>query len=334
MTAAMLRRLPLLFSMLVLAILPASGRDPRPLLGAEARMRATPVALDPDDPARRSAGALTYLGGVRLTSPDSAFGGFSSMLVSGDRFTLLSDGGNIVQFRMGADWQPREAIFADLREGPRTGWAKSERDTESMTHDPATGRVWIGFEGSNAIWRYDPRLAHAERHAEPAAMRDWDFNGGPEAMVRQARGSFVILSETTRPPGGRGRVGLRFSGDPTDPASRGFAFAYLPPPGYDPSDMTELPDGRLLVLNRRVSLSEFFTAKLTLIDAAAIRPGAVVGGPVVATLAAPLLHDNFEALAATREGAATILWIATDDNLAFFEQSLLLKFRLDLPAKP
>jgi hypothetical protein len=42
-------------------------------------------------------------------------------------------------------------------------------------------------------------------------------------------------------------------------------------------------------------------------------------------------HDNFEALAIAREGDATILWIASDDNNAWWQQSLLLKFRLDLP---
>ncbi|MEI9927305.1 MAG: esterase-like activity of phytase family protein [Sphingomonas sp.] len=141
---------------------------------------------------------------------------------------------------------------------------------------------------------------------------------------------FVVLSETTRWPGRPGRAALRFVGDPTE-SSRGFAFSYVPPDGYDPSDMTELRDGRLVVLNRRATLFGGFTAKLVLVDPAAIWPGAIVGGRVIATLGAPLTRDNFEALAATHEGAATILWIATDDNLEWFEQSLLMKFRLDLP---
>jgi hypothetical protein len=93
--------------------------------------------------------------------------------------------------------------------------------------------------------------------------------------------------------------------------------------------MAELPDGRVLVLNRRVSLADFFTARLVMIDRGAIRPGARVQGREIATLAAPLLHDNFEALAVTEEQGATIVWIASDDNREWFEQSLLLKFRLE-----
>ena len=78
-----------------------------------------------------------------------------------------------------------------------------------------------------------------------------------------------------------------------------------------------------------LSLADFFTARLVVIDRDAIRPGASVTGREIATLAAPLLHDNYEALAVTREAGATIVWIASDDNREWFEQSLLLKFRLE-----
>ncbi len=321
-------RLVLLLSVGLL-VLSSSDEDPRPVLGQAALVTATRVALDPHDPTRRKAGALTYLGGVRLTSPDPAFGGFSSMLVSGDRVTLLSDGGNLVQFRIGPDWQPRETVFADLRDGPGTGRLKRDRDSESMTTDHA-GHVWVGFEGANEIWRYDSRLATSDRNLMPEPMGSWDQNGGAESFVRLASGAFVILSETTRCARG-GRQSLHYADDPTDPASAHFGFCYVPPKGYDPSDMTELPDGRLLVVNRRVSLRDWFTAKLSLVDPGTIRPGATVTGRVIATLAAPLLHDNFEAVAAMRERGATILWLATDDNRLPLQQSLLLKFRLDLP---
>ncbi len=102
------------------------------MLGDRPEIRATAVPLDASDPARRRVGALTYLGGVALTSPDPAFGGFSAMRVAGDHFTLLSDGGNIVDFRMGPDFRPRAARFADLP-GPGTGAIKRHRDSESLT---------------------------------------------------------------------------------------------------------------------------------------------------------------------------------------------------------
>lgn len=314
-------------------VLSSADVNPRDLLGREARITATPVALDSRDPANRRVGSLTYLGGVRLRSPDPAFGGFSAMQVIGDRFLLVSDAGNIVRFRLDAAFRLSDASFGDVGMGPSTGRYKPDRDVESLAHDPATGRIWLGYERENAIWRYDAALAQADRYVRPVAMRDWSVNGGPESMVRLSDGRFIVIGETARPKGAlakTGRLGLLFAGDPTEAPDRSFAFTYLPPPGFDPSDITELPDGRLLVLNRSFGLPDLFTAKLTVIDANAIRPGAVVQGREIAHFAAPLLHDNFEALAVTREGNDTILWMASDDNQQFWEQSLLLKFRLDL----
>lgn len=326
MTAAM--RVLLAVLIVLLCQISASGEEPRLIFQGRATMTATRVPLDAHDPARQRVGALTYLGGVRLTSPQRAFGGFSSMQVLGDRFTLLSDGGHIVRFRMGADFKPFALAMGALSAGPGTGWNKADRDSESQTSDPATGRVWVGFEQSNAIWRFDAS-GRAEAHAQSAAMSKWLSNGGPEAMVRLADGRFLVISEQTRPEGKKGREGLIFAGDPTDPKVTVQPFTYKPPAGYDPTDMAELPDGRLLVLNRRATIADLFTGKLVIVDRGAVRSGAVVEGREIATLAAPLLHDNYEALAVTREQGATIVWIASDDNREWFEWSLLLKFRLD-----
>ncbi|NML07057.1 esterase-like activity of phytase family protein [Sphingomonas sp. G-3-2-10] len=326
MIAAMRVWLSVLF--LLFLNLSASGEEPLERFRSGATMSVDRVALDPADPARVRVGQLTYLGGLRLTGSQHVFGGFSAMTLVGDRFTLLSDGGHLVAFSLGSDWQPRNVWFGALSAGPGTGWYKAQRDSESMTRDPATGRVWVGFEQYGAIWRFGPD-GKAEAHAQPASMRRWNDNGGPESMVRLRSGAFIVISETTPGPGRKGRAAVRFAGDPTDPKVATMLFGYQPPAGYDPTDMAELPDGRWLVLNRRVSFSEFFTAKLVIVDPAWVRAGAVVSGREIATLAAPLLHDNFEALAVVREGDSTIVWIASDDNRMWFEQSLLLKFRLE-----
>lgn len=320
-----------LFLLILILLLSASGRDGRDMLGKVPRMTVERVPLDLRDPGRTRVGALTYLGGIRLKSPDRAFGGFSSMRILGDDFTLLSDSGPFIRFRMRGDWVPHGLQFGDLPDGPANGWLKSERDSESMTIDPATGQVWVGFENYNAIWRYNADLTHAERSARPAAMRDWSRNGGPESLVRLHDGRFFVLGETTRPKGSRtGREGLLFPGDPTTPGLKPIRFVYMPPDElHDPSDAVQLPDGRLIVLNRRFSVPGLFTAKLTLVDPRAIRPGVVLRGTEIATLAAPLIHDNYEALAVTREGGDTILWIASDDNQEFSQWSLLLKFRIE-----
>ncbi|MET4895784.1 esterase-like activity of phytase family protein [Sphingomonadaceae bacterium jetA1] len=324
--------------LLLLVLLPGwSGEQRLPLLGSKAAMDVRPVALDPRDPARRRIGALTYLGGIELVSRDPAFGGFSSLMVRGDRFTLLSDGGNIVQFAMGADWQPHGLRFGNLPAGPGRGWEKRDRDSESMAVDLRTGTLWVGFEGYNQIWRYAPDFTRAEAYVAPRAMAKWPRNGGAESLARMPDGRFVMISEEARVPrpAWRGseesrcttRQGLIFAGDPLRHDPR--RFAYRVTPYFDVADAGALPDGSLVVVERRFRLPFRFSNRIMLVPAAEIAPGRIARGQLLAELDAPLVHDNFEGVAVTQEAGATILWLVSDDNQMLLQHSYLLKFRLD-----
>ena len=334
------RRLPTLLFVLasVETVVPGwSGESRLPVLGARADMTATWVALDPADRGRPRLGRLTYLGGAVLRSRDPAFGGYSALAVEGDRFTLLSDGGNIVRFRMGGDWRPADLSFAHLPDGPGKGWSKRDRDSESLAIDPVTHTAWVGFEYWNAIGRYRAAgdgtpLVQLDGLAKPEAMADWPDNGGPETMTRLRDGRFVVISETARPRSadGRktaGRRALLFAGDPV--ASRSTGFTYIPPAGFSPVDAAALPDGRLIIMNRAFAAPFAFSNSLAVLDTRAIRAGAVVPGREIARLAAPLVHDNFEGIAVSREGDDTVIWIVSDDNETVLERTMLLKFRLD-----
>ena len=325
---------------LVLGIGPGWTGDERlALLGSRAQLDAEQVTLAPDDPRRIRVGRLTFLGGVALTSRDPAFGGFSALAVQSTRFTLLSDGGNIVRFTMGSDWRPRGIAFANLPAGPLTGWEKRDRDSESLAIDPVTGRTWVGFENANAIWRYGAGLTWAETQVRPAEMSRWSPDGGAELLTRLPDGRFLAVSESTRVPGSAWRGGtparrrtrdaILFSGDPTAPETRSARLGYVPEAGFNPVDAAALPGGDLIVLERRFALPFRWSNRLSIVPATAVRPGRLMRGMPIATLEAPLLHDNFEGLAVTAEGSSTILWLVSDDNQWSLQRSLLLKFRLD-----
>lgn len=304
------------------------GAPHRPQFDAAAPFHTDPVELTFDAPHVSRVGDLVWLGGIKLSSSDPAFGGFSSLHVAGDRFTLLSDGGDVLRFAMGRDFRVHDSSITELPDGPGTGWSKRDRDSESMSVDPRTGAIWVGFENSNDFWRYDARFRHAEAHVAPPVMQNWVLNEGPEAMMLLPGGGMATIDETTPWPKQRGRGGIVFFGDPVQHPRWGFRFNYVPPKGYDVSDMTLLPDGRWLILNRAFTWLRFSNV-LTIVDPAQIKPGATVRGHDIATIAAPLLHDNFEGVAATREGGATIVWLVSDDNQFALQRSLLFKFRLD-----
>ncbi len=322
----------LLASLLIAAIGAGdySGPALRPTLSDPGAVRMTLVPLDASDPARRRVGPLRLLAAWRLESRDPAFGSWSALAAHGPFLTFVSDAGAVFRLRMAA-LRPVGAQWRDLPAGPGPAAEKEHRDSEGLAIDPATGRAWVTFEHRHSIWRYAPGFTRAERAVFPPEMQGWASNGGGEAIVRRADGSFIVFEEGRRAPGFR--TGLIWAGDPTEPGARPPArFAYRPGDGFRVTEAAELPDRRLLLLERRLGLPS--TVRLVLVEADAIRPGARVAGRVLATFAPPLLADNFEALAVARESGRTILWIASDDNFSRLQRSLLMKFVFDEREKP
>lgn len=313
----------------VLLIVPGwTGGERLPLFDRGSTLRATGA---PVWGGQRRIGRLSVVGAVVLTSDAPAFGGFSAISVRGARVTLLNDGGNWIGFALNRG-QVSAVREGYLPGGPEIGWAKRERDSESLAVDPATGTMWVGFENANAIWRYSAGFARGEAQVRPAGMADWPDNGGAETLVRLRDGRFIVLAEQARKRS-PDRPGLIFAGDPTrsakDSAQSGKRFAYRRPPGYVPSDAAELPNGDLLVVNRRFSTPYRFSAKLTVVPRRMLRPGATLRGTEIATIGRPSFGENFEGVAVTVENGATMIWMIADEDVAVLQRTLLVKFRLD-----
>lgn len=287
----------------------------------------TPVPLDHADRAHVRVGALTYVGGWQLRGADRRFGGISSLTVQDDRLVGLSDSGVAFWIEPHPGGVALRRIHA-LPKGPPGDVPKVALDSESSTYDPASGRIWAGFETSNQIWRYAPGLTRAEAHVAPPAMADWPGNRGPEAMVRLRDGRFLVFEETGAVRRDGANEALLFPGDPTSGVSP-IRFAYRPPQDFAITDATELPDGRVLLLHRDFSLTQGARAALTVFDPREIAPGKLIEGREIARLAPPLTVDNMEGVAVTREQGRTIVWIVSDDNFNPLQRTLLLKFALD-----
>jgi len=124
---------------------------------------------------------------------------------------------------------------------------------------------------------------------------------------------------------------LLFPGDPAESDTADpIHLRYTPPQGYRPTDAVALDARHLLVLNRRLTLQELFTATIAIVDLPErLEPGMELKARTLARLAPPLLADNFEGLAISRERGRTIIWVVSDDNHEFFQRTLLLKFGLN-----
>jgi hypothetical protein len=320
-----MRTLLSLVSLPLLATFAPSGLFEMPLLPEHAWLAATPVPLNEEAPARRRLGALDYLGGWVLTSNDPRFGGISAIHVADGAVLALSDAGSVMRFNLPGEKRAHLSIRA-LADGPGSADIKADRDSESMLVDGQ--RAWIGFEGRNAVWRYSLATWKSEARAAPRAMRKWPSNSGSEAMLRFPDGRFLVFSEGRRGPEGSTEV-LLFDSDPAEAGAKATRLGYRAPDGYRITDAALLPDGRILFLNRRFTLLEGVSAKLTIGSLPKAGEGDILSGAELASFARPVTVDNMEALSVAQEAGRTIVWIASDDNFSALQRTLLLKFALN-----
>ena len=321
----------LIVLLLAILLLPAPHKAKPELFGAGPLLvTARPLPLSAEGPVR-SVGTLDYLAGWQLSSPHHGFGGISSLLVAPPgQILALSDSGTLMGFAVQPGREDRHPFIAPLpvrpedRDQPWWAW-----DSESLAHDPATDRYWVGFEMLQRICRYAPGFARVEACRTWPEIEAWPETGSIESMARLRDGRFLAIAEMGMASDGSHDT-LLFAADPTESATpHPLHLRYVPPRGYRPTDAVALDDRHLLVLNRRATLQDLFTAVLAIVELPAHpRPGALLQAHSLARLAPPLLADNFEGLAVTQEGGRTIVWIASDDNHEFFQRTLLLKFAL------
>ena len=149
-------------------------------------------------------------------------------------------------------------------------------------------------------------------------------------MGRLADGRFVVLAEVRLDSEAPGHRAVLFSGDPTaaEIADQGASFSFAAPAGMRPVDMTQLPDGTVLVLLRSVEwfVPPRFGSAIAVLDPTGIEEGALWRPERVIPLPEAVPQENYEglAVAAGAAGGATRLWLISDDNVSRFQRTLLV----------
>lgn len=287
-----------------------------------------PVALLEETAAPVRAGGLIWRGTLHLRDANPDFGGLSSLRVSpdGSQFVAISDRGKRVAGRLsygptgdlvgagdysidpllGTDGQALPGFFNDteglalIGDWPGDGWA-------------------VSMERRHSILRYPPALAGsaAVELPVPDGFAALPFNSGIETLLSLPDGRLLAIAEDGD---GQGRHRAWIGG----PGTWGeFTYQGLPP--FLPVDAAPLPDGGILVLERRVGLLGGWGSRIVRVDASALKTGAVVQGQEIARLQPPMATENYEGID-TRPlpGGGVAVYLVSDNNFKPVIQRTLL----------
>jgi hypothetical protein len=282
----------------------------------------SPVPLDGADPSRSMAGPLHYLGGLWLRSPDARFGGLSDLRVSanGARLFAASDCGYGFTASLSYDGAGRlvgltDARIIDLAGVDGRPLPVGGSDAESLVLG-AEG-LEVGFEGRGKVLAYgtgtEPAFAGpARRLPTPAGHPTCGWNKGLEVMADTGDGRRLLICEGRRGASGTAPAWVGTGDDWTAreyPLLFGGGWAREP---FRPTGATRLPDGDVVVLERRFPP---MGARLVRLSRANLDGEGPLEPREVARLDAPLPVDNFEGVEARTDGSGrTLVYLLSDDN--------------------
>ena len=282
-------------------------------------------------------GALTFLGGLDLYARDTRFGGLSGIVVSPDGriARLVSDRGFLFDAALTYDDAGRLRAFAvtrftDLGDGLLADI--EEIDTEDIA-GPASGPgdllLTLERHPDIALLAVSPDIggpAVVRTVPVPPEVLALDYNRGIEAIALAPAGGRLagkVLLIAERPSGaeftwtpawflGGGRFEIRRR-------------------GYDITAARFLPDGDLVVLERRFTPARGVGMRLRRFAGADLNDGARLDGEVLMEAGMTRQIDNMEGLAVHIDRGRPVLTLISDNNANILQRTLILQFALESP---
>ncbi|MEZ5828923.1 MAG: esterase-like activity of phytase family protein [Hyphomicrobiales bacterium] len=332
----------LLLTIGALAVVPALADKPAETLTAPiaTTVSAIPINFDRDRPQRKTFGKLTFLGGLNLFAKSRFFGGYSGIALdpSGTALLAISDAGTWMRATLDYDGRYLKAMRG-VTLGPILGKDgtplrdDAERDSEGLaltSGDTRAGIAFVSFERDHRILRYPftkDRFGPPDRAVSlPKEARAMTANSGIEAvaLIRAGRlkGTLVAFAERLIDRSGNLRGWMIGGPSPGPITLRRLG-------GYDITDAAGLPDGGLIVLERRFRFSEGVKMRIRRISPGELKPGTLIEGEVLLEAEDNLNIDNMEAITVHRSrGGETVLTLMSDDNFSPLQRTLIMQFAM------
>ena len=281
-------------------------------------------------------GDFEFIGGLELSSPSAALGAMSAIRVSEgrDHFLGVMDTGSWYAGRF--ERGPNGALtgITDFSVSPILDAEGAPSDQKWRVDAEGLAvrgdEVLVSFERQS---RVDVYPAKAPGSSKPLGslpvqipLNELRNNRGLEAIMVAPQasplaGEVVVVSEKSLNASGNIYAAVL-----TGP-SKGVFFVKRHPP-YDVTDGDFLPNGDLLLLERRFSIAEGIGMRIRRIEGSRLGPGNLVDGPVLLEADFGSQIDNMEGLdVSTDDQGRIFVTLVSDDNHSILQRNLILEFR-------
>jgi hypothetical protein len=275
---------------------------------------------------------LEFLGGLDVSADSRLFGGLSGIaMIDADAAFMISDSATFVRARLVHEGGRLVGLADAELHGlfPDGDMSKQAGDAEDVALDPAdpTRGVIVRERQANAMLTFD-LVDGKPQNFQPK------FVGAPDRILRSNRGlESVAYAPPSSPLAGeiiaiaehnpRGETDI-----PGWIAGKG-GFTIARRDDFDVSSAKFLPNGDLLLLERRYSPAWGISMRLRRIAGDTIKIGAKLDGDILLSAGMTSQIDNMEGLAVSQDDAGRIiLTIVSDDNFSILQRTLILQFAL------
>lgn len=275
---------------------------------------------------------VEFRGGLVVSSTENSFGGLSGIVVlpGGRDVFLVSDLGDLMQGRLEYDGSRLSGLTIQHMRRALPGEVKRTRRNDSEDLVIGTnGNLFIALEGENEQIA-ELRLAgngmiEPTFVTLPGAGKMLGMNKGIESLELFPAGSEYagrLLAIGERP---RQRTSQHIPCWIVDVGTCSIKRR----DGFSITSARFLPDGDLLILERKLAPGFDLEMRLRRIPARQIGVGKVMDGETVMRADLSKQIDNMEGLAVHQDDdGQTVLTLISDDNRAFFQRTLILQFTL------
>jgi hypothetical protein len=282
-------------------------------------------------------GPFEFLGGLEMVSPNRLFGSLSSIRFKQDQthFIGVLDTGHWMTGRIERDDKGKLSGLADVEITPmrnRAGQSfegKGYMDAEGVALDG--DHVLVSFEQEHRVDVYpDPGFSNSpaiDTIPIPFQKRSLRANRGFETvavapMSSPLKGGTLIVAERSLDSDGNAYAAIL-----DGPLKGKLALAHYG--DFDATDGTFLPNGDLLLLERRFNMAEGIGMRIRRIKSADIKPGAVLDGEILLQSDFIYQIDNMEGIDTFKAADGTThVILVSDDNHSILQRNLMLEFRL------